>query len=77
MRGDGVASHEQQQHAQFHDYHHLAFSCNYGAMKWLDALFDTDAKYNEVPESTRNVMLVGLASARELYPDKVKERKST
>ena len=53
---------------EYHDFHHLAFSCNYGAMRILDWLHGTDAAYRQSVESLRD-HTIGLKSAREEVPD--------
>ena len=35
------------EHPHFHDFHHEAFMCNYGAMGWLDYLHGTDEKWRK------------------------------
>jgi sterol desaturase/sphingolipid hydroxylase (fatty acid hydroxylase superfamily) len=53
---------------EFHDFHHLAFTTNYGVLGLLDHWHRTDAKFLTSKEKKRHVMLTSLVSARELVP---------
>lgn len=55
--------------SEFHDFHHLRFETNYGAVGVLDALHNTDRIFRESVQIYRHHVLTGLKSAREEYPD--------
>lgn len=56
---------------EFHDFHHLAFNTNYGALGLLDSLHFTHDKFISNRASLRHKMLTSGKSARELVPDQV------
>lgn len=52
-----------------HDYHHLKFTNCFGVMGVLDRLHGTDASFVKTKAYDRHIMLIGLASAKERFPD--------
>ncbi|XP_065670193.1 fatty acid hydroxylase domain-containing protein 2 isoform X2 [Hydra vulgaris] len=52
-----------------HDYHHLKFVNNFGTLGVLDRLHGTDNLFIKTKAYDRHIMLLGLAPAKELFPD--------
>ena len=69
-------------HAQFciefflYTLDHYRFNQNYGVMGVLDRLHGTDKAFRRSKSHDRHVVLLGLSSARELYPDPPKGKGS-
>lgn len=61
---------------EYHDYHHLMFTCNYGIGLFLDKLLLTDSKFQNSVYKDRNKVLFSFKSAKELYPDLKKLKKN-
>ena len=57
---------------QFHDYHHLTFTENFGSTGFLDRLHGTSKKFEESLQSLRHQTFFSLKSPHELYPDELK-----
>ncbi|CAG0895066.1 unnamed protein product [Cyprideis torosa] len=57
-----------------HDFHHLKFNQCYGVLGVLDRLHGTDTVFRASKAYNRNIMLLSLAPARELYPDDEKPK---
>jgi len=55
-----------------HDFHHLKFTNNFGVMGVLDRLHGTDASFVKTKAYDRHIMLIGLASAKERFPEEEK-----
>ncbi|KAF4523704.1 hypothetical protein B566_EDAN011568 [Ephemera danica] len=55
--------------SEAHDYHHFKFNNCYGVIGLLDWLHGTDTKFRATKGFHRNHLILGLTSARELYPD--------
>jgi len=55
-----------------HDFHHLKFTNNFGVMGVLDRLHGTDESFVKTKAYDRHIMLIGLASAKERFPDEEK-----
>jgi sterol desaturase/sphingolipid hydroxylase (fatty acid hydroxylase superfamily) len=53
---------------EWHDYHHAKFEYNFGVLGVMDRLYGTDSKFATSVEHERNVVLLGLKSAREMFP---------
>ena len=60
---------------EFHDFHHKRHSCNFGTFGLLDWALGTDGAFQQDVASKRNILLLGLCSARALYPDPQEKRK--
>jgi len=58
-----------------HDFHHLKFTNNFGVMGVLDRLHGTDNMFVKTKAYDRHIMLIGLASAKERFPDDEGEKK--
>jgi len=58
---------------EYHDFHHLKFTNCFGRLGFLDRFHNTDDLFKESKASLRNVALITLNSARELYPDDKKK----
>lgn len=54
---------------EFHDFHHLTFNYNYGAVGILDLLHGTDSLFKKNPASKRHYILLGLTPVRSLIPE--------
>lgn len=54
---------------EFHDYHHLKFTQNFGVLGVLDRLHGTDAKFRTTTSYTRHVVMLNFVPPREMYPD--------
>lgn len=59
---------------EFHDYHHLKFTQNFGVLGVLDRLHGTDAKFRNTIEFTRHLPMLTLVPAREMFPDRPKQQ---
>ncbi|KAF5280502.1 hypothetical protein FQA39_LY18047 [Lamprigera yunnana] len=57
---------------EFHDYHHLKFTQNYGVLGILDRLHGTDLQFRASPEYNRHVYTYNFVAPREMYPDNIK-----
>lgn len=56
-----------------HDFHHLKFNQCFGVLGVLDRLHSTDTLFRSLPTYQRNIMLLNLTPARDLFPDKPKK----
>jgi len=52
-----------------HDFHHLNFTNNFGVLGVLDRLHGTDNTFIKTKAYDRHIMLIGLAPAKERFPD--------
>uniref|UniRef100_A0A1X7UT11 Fatty acid hydroxylase domain-containing protein n=1 Tax=Amphimedon queenslandica TaxID=400682 RepID=A0A1X7UT11_AMPQE len=52
-----------------HDFHHSRFNQNFGVLGILDRLHGTDNVFVNSIEYKRNIILMGLSSAKEVVPD--------
>jgi len=52
-----------------HDFHHLKFTNCFGVMGVLDRLHGTDSMFVQTKAYDRHIMLIGLAPAKERFPD--------
>lgn len=57
-----------------HDYHHLKFNQCYGVLGILDYLHGTDGRFRASPSGARHVILRSFSSARDTFPDSLKEK---
>ncbi|XP_062513885.1 fatty acid hydroxylase domain-containing protein 2-like [Corticium candelabrum] len=57
-----------------HDYHHAKFNQNFGVLGILDYLHGTDAAFRESISYDRHFVLCGTTSAKELVPDREKQK---
>ncbi|KAJ8028199.1 Fatty acid hydroxylase domain-containing protein 2 [Holothuria leucospilota] len=51
-----------------HDFHHLKFNYNYGAIGFLDRFHGTDSLFRETQLQYRHVFLLSLTPAQESFP---------
>lgn len=58
-----------------HDFHHLKFTNNFGMMGILDRLHGTDNMFVKTKAYDRHIMLIGLQSAKERFPDEEEKGK--
>ncbi|GBN57625.1 Fatty acid hydroxylase domain-containing protein 2 [Araneus ventricosus] len=56
-----------------HNFHHLKFTDNYGAMGFLDDLHGTNKNFRNSEIYQRHFWSLSLAPLKQLYPDKQKE----
>lgn len=54
--------------------YNFRFNYNYGVNGFLDWLHGTDSLFKETVAGKRNVTLLTLKSARELFPDEMKKK---
>jgi len=60
---------------EFHDFHHLKFHTSYGWLGVTDWIHGTDSKFHESElHDKRHIRLHSATSARELFPDEIKEK---
>jgi fatty acid hydroxylase domain-containing protein 2 len=57
------------QSPEFHDYHHLKFNQNFGAMGLLDHIHGTDAQWRQTKSKQRHISLYSQVPVRQLIPD--------
>lgn len=55
---------------EFHDYHHLKFTQNFGVLGLLDRIHGTDVQFRNSQEYQRHVLMLNFTPPRELYPNK-------
>ncbi|KAB0793191.1 hypothetical protein PPYR_12811 [Photinus pyralis] len=55
---------------EFHDYHHLKFTQNFGVLGLLDRIHGTDVQFRNSQEFQRHVMMLNFTPPREMYPNK-------
>ncbi|XP_053297366.1 fatty acid hydroxylase domain-containing protein 2 [Pleuronectes platessa] len=58
---------------EFHDYHHLKFTQNFGVLGVLDRLHGTDSKFRQTKQYERHFVLAGLTPLTESIPDSPKK----
>ncbi|XP_063970313.1 fatty acid hydroxylase domain-containing protein 2-like [Lytechinus pictus] len=54
---------------EFHDYHHLKFTNNYGVLGLLDWFHGTDVNYKKSKQFLRHKTLYGITPISQLIPD--------
>jgi methylsterol monooxygenase len=60
---------------EFHDFHHLKFTQNYGVLGVLDRFHGTDNQFRSSKAYDRHFLALSLVPVKELYPDDTKKNK--
>ncbi|XP_031354175.1 fatty acid hydroxylase domain-containing protein 2-like isoform X2 [Photinus pyralis] len=55
---------------EFHDYHHLKFTQNFGVLGLLDRIHGTDVQFRRSHEFKRHFVTLNFTPPREMYPNR-------